>query len=311
MDEPADVATTPVERRGGLFHPLGVLVGKAVLRAPRLTPHLIGRDAPRRELAAAGATLHDATCDDGVSLAYAFVPPAAGEPRKPPVLYLHGWMETKEVHARPARLLADRGHPVILADLRAHGDSGGKFCTFGVRERHDADAVLDDAARRFDLEPPFVTVGFSTGAVTVLHHLAVDREGPPFHGQGRVAACCALAPMISFRGGVRWFRGMLAPQVAQKWLLLGCAGAIRRAGFTYNETDLRGVVADETRPVLFASGPLGSRWTLGDHVTELHRLKKHGWTDYVEVDAPTHFTVGVEAWDRILPAWDAMLGEIA
>ena len=306
MDEPAAVTTTPVERRAGVFHPLGVLVGGAVLRAPRLTPWWIDREEPRAELKISGATFHAATAEDGATLAYCFVPPADGEPRKAPVLYLHGWMETKEVHADPARLLADRGHPVILADLRAHGDSTGKLCTFGVRERHDAEAVLDDAARRFGLEPPFVTVGFSTGAVTVLHHLAVDRAG-----KNRVAACCALAPMISFRGGVRWFRGMLAPKIAQKWLLLGCAGAIRRAGFTYHETDLRDVVAGETRPVLFASGPLGSRYTLGDHVTELHRLKKRGWTDYVEVDAPTHFTVGVDAWDRILPAWDAMLGELS
>ncbi|QDT17125.1 Alpha/beta hydrolase family protein [Alienimonas californiensis] len=300
-----------IRRRAGVGHWLGVWVGRQMLRLPWLTRFSLTRKRQRPQLQNDGATYGTTLAADGVPIGYCYVPPAAGAPRRPGVVHLHGWMETKETHAETARTLSGLGHPVLMGDLRHHGDSGGPFVTFGVKERHDVDTLIDLATERGWFEPPVITVGFSTGAVAVLAHLAVDRARSSSDGPGpRVAGCAALAPMISLRRGVRWFRGMAAPQIAERWLMLGVTEAIRRAGLSFDETELRDVVKAEDRPILFAAGERGDRFTLGDQVEELHRLKTRGWTALHTVPGVTHFAVGVEAFPAILPKWEALLAVV-
>ncbi|MFH5804545.1 alpha/beta hydrolase, partial [Alienimonas sp. DA493] len=296
-----------IRRRAGVGHWLGVWVGRQMLRMPWLTRFSLTRKRERPRLQNDGATYGTVAAADGVPIGYCYVPPATGAPRRPGVVHLHGWMETKETHAETARTLAGLGHPVLLADLRHHGDSGGPFVTFGVKERYDVDTLIDLAAENGWFEPPVVTVGFSTGAVAVLAHLAEDRKR---QGGPRVAGCAALAPMISLRRGVRWFRGMAAPRIAERWLMLGVTEAIRRAGLSFDETELRTVVAAEERPILFAAGEIGDRYTLGDQVEQLHRLKTRGWTALHTVPGVTHFGVGVGAFPEILPKWEAFLSVV-
>ena len=295
-----------VRRRAGFGHALGVWVGRQMLRLPWLTKFSLTRRRERGLLMDAGAQYGTAVGADGVPIAYAYLPPDPKIERRDGVVFLHGWMETKEFHADTARLLASRGHPVLLADLRHHGGSGGPFVTFGVKERHDVETLIDLGLASGWFTPPVVTMGFSTGAVSVLAHLAVDRERP----RRRVGACCALAPMVSLRRGVKWFRGMAAPRVAERWLMLGVAEAVRRAGMTFDQTELRDVVRAEDRPILFAAGEHGSRFTLGDQVRDLVKVKTDGWTDLHTVPGVTHFAVGTHAWPDILPPWERMLAEM-
>ena len=295
-----------IRQHSGVGHSLGVWVGRQMLRLPWLTKFSLTRRRQRPRLQNDGATYGTVTAADGVAVGYCFLPPAAGEARKPGIVHLHGWMETKETHAGVARTLAGLGHPVLMADLRHHGDSGGAFVTFGVKERHDVDALIDLAAANGWFEPPVITVGFSTGAVSVLAHLAEDRkrEAP------RVGGCVALAPMISLRRGVKWFRGMAAPRIAERWLMLGVAEAVRRAGLSFDETELRDSVTDEPRPILFAAGERGDRYTLGDQVEELHRRKTVGWTDLHTVPGVTHFAVGTASFPDILPKFERLVREV-
>ena len=295
-----------IRRRAGFGHAIGVWVGRQMLRLPWLTRFSLTRSRQRPRLQNDGATYGTVTAPDGVPIGYCYVPPAVGVPRKPGVVHFHGWMETKETHADVARTLAGLGHPVLLGDLRHHGDSGGPFVTFGVKERHDVDLLIDLAIENDWFEPPIVTMGFSTGAVTVLAHLAEDRA----RDEPRVAGCAALAPMISLRRGVRWFRGMAAPRIAERWLTLGVMEAVRRAGLTFDETELREVVAAEERPILFAAGEKGDRFTLGDQVEQLHRLKTRGWTALHTVPGVTHFAVGTAAFPEIVPKWEALLAVV-
>ena len=294
-----------IRRRAGFGHALGVWVGRQMLRLPWLTRFSLTRKRQRPRLQNEGATYGTAAAADGTPIGYCFVPPAAGVDRRPGIVHFHGWMETKETHAEVARALAELGHPVLLGDLRHHGDSGGPFVTFGVKERHDVDVLIDLAAAEGWFTPPVLTAGFSTGAVAVLAHLAEDRarETP------RVAGCVALAPMISLRRGVKWFRGMAAPRIAERWLMLGVMEAVRRAGLKFDETELRGVVRAESRPILFAAGEHGDRFTLGDQVEELHRVKRLGWSDLHRVPGVTHFGVGTAAFPAILPKLDRLMAE--
>ena len=304
-------AVQRVRKHAGPAHGLGVFVGRQMLRLPWLTRFSLTRRRQRPLLQNAGGEYGTVEAHDGVPLGYCYLPPAPTVPRKPAVIHLHGWMETKETHADVARLLASRGHAVLLADLRHHGDSGGPFVTFGVKERLDVETLIDLGIERGWFTPPVVTMGFSTGAVSVLAHLAVDRERADGGEIPRVGGCVALAPMVSLRRGVRWFRGMAAPRVAQRWLMLGVTEAVRRAGFDFDETELRDVVKSEPRPILFAAGERGSRFTLGEQVMDLYEAKKTGWRCGHVVPGVTHFAVGVAAWPEILPKFEGFLRAVA
>ena len=64
-----------------------------------------------------------------------------------------------------ARML---GFNALVIHQRAHGDSGGRSISFGIRERRDAAAWALYAAERFGPEIPVILFGLSMGAATVL-----------------------------------------------------------------------------------------------------------------------------------------------
>ncbi len=61
----------------------------------------------------------------------------------------------------------NRGYGILLIDQRAHGKSGGRTMTFGVKERHDILSWAEYADNRFRGEP-IIIEGISMGASAVL-----------------------------------------------------------------------------------------------------------------------------------------------
>jgi uncharacterized protein len=92
--------------------------------------------------------------------------------RQPPrglVVYLHGKDNTRHVGGLIAQRFLDLGFAVVAFDQRAHGQSSGTFCTYGVRERKDLARVLDAVK----VEPVFL-IGHSLGAAVSLQAAAED-----------------------------------------------------------------------------------------------------------------------------------------
>jgi uncharacterized protein len=56
---------------------------------------------------------------------------------------LHGYSDAKVGGIAWAPLLRDLGFAILAIDLRAHGESGGDYCTGGYWERQDVNQVLD------------------------------------------------------------------------------------------------------------------------------------------------------------------------
>lgn len=56
---------------------------------------------------------------------------------------LHGYGDAKVGAIAWAPMLHEKGYNVLALDMRAHGQSDGRFVTAGVRERHDVSAVID------------------------------------------------------------------------------------------------------------------------------------------------------------------------
>ena len=97
-----------------------------------------------------------------------------------------------------------RGYNVMLVDMRAHGESEGRYVTFGVREHAD----MLGWVRKIDPKNRYRRVihGFSMGAVTAL----MMKEKEP----GRFRTVVADAPWIDFDALVKqelWKRAFIPP----------------------------------------------------------------------------------------------------
>ena len=99
---------------------------------------------------------------------------AEGTP-KGTVVYLHGVSECRIVGLPMAKQLHDLGYNVFLYDSRRHGDSGGKYCTYGFYEKHDARAAITYLRDRPDLQVGRIGLfGTSMGAAVAIQVAAAD-----------------------------------------------------------------------------------------------------------------------------------------
>lgn len=139
----------------------------------------------------------------------------------------------------------DLGCGVLLVDQRAHGKSGGKYLTFGVKERLDCLDWAHYAAARWPGRP-IVLTGISMGAATVL--MAADLDLPE-QVAGIIADCGYTSP-----------RDILRQVIGDMHLPVGPAyGVVRLAGRLYCGFDTdRGsapdALAKTALPCLFIHG---------------------------------------------------------
>ena len=91
------------------------------------------------------------------------------------VIYLHGVGDCKIGGVELSAFLYSLGYNVFLYDSRHHGESGGKYCTYGFFEKHDVSTVIDYLQQREDLKLGKVGVfGTSMGAAVAIQAAAID-----------------------------------------------------------------------------------------------------------------------------------------
>lgn len=109
---------------------------------------------------------------DGVRLSCWLVAPKKA---RGTVIYLHGVGDCKIGGVEMSAFLCEHGYNVFLYDSRHHGDSGGKYCTYGFFEKHDVSSVLDYLQQRRDLNVGKVGLfGTSMGAAVAIQAAALD-----------------------------------------------------------------------------------------------------------------------------------------
>ena len=92
------------------------------------------------------------------------------------IIMLHGIASCKESNVNFAKSFADSGFNAILLDMRAHGDSGGDYCTFGYYEREDIKEAIDFCLKKYgDIEPIGIT-GHSLGGALSIQALSYDKR---------------------------------------------------------------------------------------------------------------------------------------
>lgn len=93
--------------------------------------------------------------------------------KRPVVILLHGISNCKESWMSTAAWLWEQGFSVVMMDLRAHGESGGKYCTYGYLEKKDIAALTTFLLQR-DSSLKIGIWGHSLGGAVALQSLAYD-----------------------------------------------------------------------------------------------------------------------------------------
>ena len=108
---------------------------------------------------------------DALSLLNAWFIPAKNP--KATVIYLHGVGDNKMSGLLLANVLYQRGFNVLLYDSRAHGESGGKYCTYGYHEKHDVQIAIYETLKKFP-RCRIGVFGTSMGAAIALQAASIE-----------------------------------------------------------------------------------------------------------------------------------------
>jgi len=107
------------------------------------------------------------------------------------MIVLHGVGDCKIGGVEIAAYLYSIGYNVFLYDSRRHGESGGKYCTYGFLEKHDVSTAIDYLQERPGFAIGKVGIfGTSMGAAVAIQAAAMD---------ARIAAVIAEASFTTLR----------------------------------------------------------------------------------------------------------------
>ncbi|HUJ09638.1 MAG TPA: alpha/beta fold hydrolase [Verrucomicrobiae bacterium] len=112
------------------------------------------------------------------------------------IFVLHGIHDRKTSMLGTGRLLARQGYRAVLVDLRGHGESSGKWLTYGAVESSDLSQVLDALQRENLVTGPVGVYGASYGAACALMFAGHDP---------RVRAVVSVASFATMRDEVPYF----------------------------------------------------------------------------------------------------------
>lgn len=118
------------------------------------------------------------------------------------IVLLHGVRMDKRASIPVALSVCDAGYRAVLIDLPGHGESGGRYLTYGARETHDVSRLLDGLESSGLALGPVGAYGFSYGAAVAIDLAAADP---------RVRGVVAVSPFASLREVIRDYRSKYLP----------------------------------------------------------------------------------------------------
>ena len=163
------------------------------------------------------------------------------------IILMHGY-HSSAIHdfSCAVKYYHDLGFTLIMPDQRAHGNSDGKYVTFGIKEKDDCRLWAEYAARKYKDLPIFLD-GISMGASTVM--LASGGKLPEavcgiIADCGYSSAEAICAHVLKKRMGIPPALVMpLAKQIAK-----------HRAGVDFADGDVTRALIRNTRPLLMVHG---------------------------------------------------------
>lgn len=178
-----------------LLKPPRMSDGKALYLLKRLTPDDLGMAYEKVTF-----KVRDEPGAGELNLVGWWIPHPAGGDRT--VVLLHGYADAKVGAIAWAPTWRALGYHILAIDLRAHGESEGRYTTAGARERSDIDQVLNQLHVTRPVQAThLVLFGISLGTSTAIA-VAAGRED--------LAAIVLESPIARFQSGVRAHAELLA-----------------------------------------------------------------------------------------------------
>lgn len=217
-----------------------------------------------------------------------------GEESRGTVYLLHGRGGRKEDLLWVAKRLVAANLRCVVYDARAHGKSGGQFCTFGKKEIEDFVSVIDFHedlfAQRGETSGPVFAFGNSLGASVVLQSLPVEK---------RISAAVAVAPFADLTEIV--IRSAKY-KIHEKVPLPLVYGAIQlggmRAGFEPFAVSPINQVKDSQVPLLLVHGTEDKLIPI-EHSRRLLDRTPQGFATLREIPDAFHYNVLAEGGDNL------------
>jgi len=212
--------------------------------------------------------------------------------QRPAVVVVHGLGDSIESYLEHARPLRERGHSMLLVDLRGHGGSEGSYTTLGGRERADVGAAMEELRRRALARHGIVLMGHSMGAVAVLLAAAEAHD---------VRGVVVEAPYDTYRNTIAHHAKILYHLPSWTPIIpIAVAAAEWRAGFDADGVDTVNAVRGVRWPLLAIVDGLDPRMPepVVRRIYDAHPGPKRLWV------APGVDHVGAiatpEYWPRVL-----------
>jgi len=210
------------------------------------------------------------------------------------IILLHGRGGLKENMLTVAQRFIAADFRCIAYDARAHGESGGEFCTFGKKETDDLSRVLDfyevNLKNRGESLGPVCAFGNSLGASVALQSL--NREN-------RIVAVAAAAPFADLAEVVSHSgRKMVHPRLPQ-WLLDTSmrVGGWRADFDPFAISPLREVALSD-KPLLLAHGTLDTVIPI-DHSYRIRETSISTPLIWKEIPTAYHYNILAEGGDDL------------
>lgn len=180
---------------------------------------------------------------DSVLLA-GLVLPAVGTPRGT-VIFLHGISSCKETRLAMAGRYSASGYNSVIYDSRAHGESGGEYCTFGYYEKRDLSVLIDALHRSFEPVGPIALYGNSLGAAIAIQALPLEP---------RIRCAVVQAPFATLREVIYDYQVRLY-HIPFRWVTNAALGESERiAQFVADSVSPERAAALAHQPVLVIHG---------------------------------------------------------
>ena len=189
-------------------------------------------------------TEHEITAFDGTPLYARFY---RNGNSKTTILMMHGF-RSNPIHdfSCAFKFYYYKGFNLLVPDQRAHGKSGGKYITYGAKERYDAKSWLEYANTLVEGGELYAT-GVSMGATTVL----MAAELPlPENVKGIIADCGFTSPADIIKKVMK--EDMKVPLFPLYYTTRALTRLV--AGFDFEECNAAAAVKNCKIPLLFLHG---------------------------------------------------------
>ena len=234
----------------------GTLLGGSYLIGSKAYEELIAaggeKESVKKDSPALSGQRRDISIDaiDGIRLHAAFVPAEedGGRKKRGCCLLLHDDKASLAQCAPHARYYQEKGMDVLLADLRGHGESGGKYRGYGYDDRLDVLTWVHWILKR-DPETRIVIHGLGVGAAAALY--ALPEHIPT--GVYAVVADSSYTTLSEYL--LRLLKYRQNSRIPARIRLFVLRYVIKlRAGYDIKDADVMRAVSRAQTPVLFLHG---------------------------------------------------------